>query len=222
MSVIGLIPAAGHAQRLQPLSGSKELLRVGGRPVMDYLVDRMRAGGAELIVVVTRAEKEDVADHARSLDLEVVTGSPPSVSASLLLGLEHDPEAEVCLLGFPDTLWEPRDGFVLLAERLGDDADIVLGVFESPEPERSDVVVLDGARVASVDVKPSTPRSSLIWGCAAAKREALSALEAHAEPGDLFAELAAADLVRGVRLSGTMIDIGTEEALGRARSLLGA
>jgi len=42
MDIVGVIPAAGHAIRLQPLSGSKELLEIGGRPVMDYLVERMR------------------------------------------------------------------------------------------------------------------------------------------------------------------------------------
>ena len=51
------MPAAGHATRLQPLEGSKELLEIGGRPVFDYLVERLRAGGAEEIRVVTRPEK---------------------------------------------------------------------------------------------------------------------------------------------------------------------
>ncbi|HZB36129.1 MAG TPA: NTP transferase domain-containing protein [Gaiellaceae bacterium] len=55
--IVGVVPAAGHATRLQPLEGSKELLEIGGRPVFDYLVERLRAGGAEEIRVVTRPEK---------------------------------------------------------------------------------------------------------------------------------------------------------------------
>jgi glucose-1-phosphate thymidylyltransferase len=221
---VGVIPAAGHARRLQPLDGSKELVQVGGRPVMDYLVDRMLAGGAHRIVVVTRPDKQDVAGHAAELGLEVVEGTPETVSASLLLGVQRAQvkEADICLLGFPDTLWEPADGFARLTERLEADVDAVLGIFESPEPERSDVVSLDGDRVRSVEIKPRRPRSAAIWGCAAARTAALDGLRSHDEPGQLFGELAGSGRVAAVRLSGAMTDIGTEEALVRARSVLGS
>ena len=43
--IIGVVPAAGYARRLQPLDRSKEVLEVKGRPVLDYLLDRMRAEG---------------------------------------------------------------------------------------------------------------------------------------------------------------------------------
>ncbi|MDQ3777803.1 MAG: NTP transferase domain-containing protein, partial [Actinomycetota bacterium] len=155
----GVIPAAGEARRLQPLPGSKELLTVGGRPVMDHLVERMRAVGAE-VTVVTRPDKRDVIEHARRLELNVVVGRPQSVSESILLGVG---EGETIVLGFPDTVWEPRDGFAHLLRAL-DGVDVALGVFESEEPERSDVVILDEDRVAAVDVKPLRPRSSLVWG----------------------------------------------------------
>jgi CTP:molybdopterin cytidylyltransferase MocA len=47
MRVVGVLPAAGRAARLQPLAGSKELLELGGRPVLEYAVERLRAGGAD-------------------------------------------------------------------------------------------------------------------------------------------------------------------------------
>lgn len=216
MSVVGLIPAAGLAERLQPLEGSKEMLSVGGRPVMDALVERMREAADE-IVVVTRPEKHDVIEHSRALGLRVVEGEPSSVSESLLLGLGR---ADTVLVGFPDTIWEPVDGFVRLVAAL-EEADVALGVFESQEPERSDVVALDGVRVEAVDVKPDRPRSTLIWGCAAARADALAGLARHDQPGLLFDELAREGRVRAVRFAGAMIDIGTPEALARARRLLG-
>lgn len=219
MAVVGLIPAAGLAERLQPLPGSKELLSVGGRPVMEALVDRMRAA-ADAIVVVTRPEKADVVEHARALGLRVVQGRPETVSQSLLLGLGAVGEDDEVLLGFPDTLWSPADGFVRLLASLAN-ADVVLGVFDSAEPERSDVVVLHGTRVERVDVKPARPRTSLVWGCAAARRTALAGLERHDEPGFLFDELASEGRVRAVPFPGVMIDIGTTEALVRARRELG-
>jgi glucose-1-phosphate thymidylyltransferase len=215
MTVVGLIPAAGLAERLQPLAGSKELLPVGGRPIIDVLVDRMRAAADE-IVVVTRPEKRDVVEHAEAFGLRVVEGRPATVSQSLLLGLRAVGEDDDVLLGFPDTLWSPADGFVQLLAVL-EDVDVALGVFESEEPERSDAVVLEGTRVEAVDVKPARPRSSLVWGCAAARRTALGGLERHDEPGFLFDELAREGRVHAVPFPGVMIDIGTSEALARAR-----
>ena len=215
--VVGVIPAAGLATRLGLAEGAKELVEVGGRPVMDYLVERLRAVTDE-IVVVTRPDKRDVVEHSRSLGLRVVEGEPSSVSESLLLGLSG---ADTVLLGFPDTIWEPVDGFVRLVEAL-EESDVALGVFESEEPGRSDVVALDGDRVEAVDVKPAKPRSNLIWGCAAARAETLTGLDRHDQPGLLFDEVAREGRARAVRFAGAMIDIGTPEALARARRLLGS
>ncbi|HEU4942779.1 MAG TPA: NTP transferase domain-containing protein [Gaiellaceae bacterium] len=214
--ILGVVPAAGHATRLSGVAGSKEMLRVGGRPVIDYLLERMRAAAGD-VVVVPRPEKADVLAHARALGLRLVEGRPANVSESLRLGLDG---AEAVLLGFPDTIWEPEDGFGRLLDGLGE-ADVVLGLFRSQEPERSDVVELDGDRVVSVEIKPARPRSDLIWGCAAARGSALEGLARHDEPGRLFAELAGDGRVRAVPFPGQMIDIGTDEALERARRLFG-
>src|SRR5438309_6775388 len=67
--MIGIIPAAGAGQRIQPLGCSKELLPVGSRvveglerpkAVSEYLVERMIAAGAEQIAMVVSAEKTDI------------------------------------------------------------------------------------------------------------------------------------------------------------------
>lgn len=219
--VVGVAPAAGHGRRLSGLAASKEVLPVGGRPVMDYLLERMRVAGADEIRVVTRPAKEDVAARARKLGASVVTGEPESVAASVLLGLEGAPADATVLLGFPDTIWEPEDGFVQLLEALAAaDADVVLGVFDCDEPERSDVVQLDpGGRVRSVAVKPANPTSRLVWGCAAARRATLDVLESEQEPGRAFDRLAREGRVAGVHLSDEWLDVGTPDALRRAAAI---
>ena len=40
---------------------------VGGRPVIDFLIERLWLGGCEEIRVVTRPEKRDVIEYARVL-----------------------------------------------------------------------------------------------------------------------------------------------------------
>lgn len=214
--MVGIIPAAGRALRLQPLPGSKELLLVRGRPVMDYLVDRMRATPADELRVVTRPDKPDVAFHARRLGARVVEGTPSSVAQSVRLGVEDLDADDVVLIGFPDTIWEPLSGFAeLLGALEGNDA--VLGLFRTPDLARSDVVVAEGERVRAIAVKPAEPPSELIWGCAAVRRSALERLAEHDEVGHLLDDLARAGRVCAVHLSDSWLDIGTPEALARAQ-----
>ena len=216
MSIVGVVPAAGLATRLQPLEASKELLDVGGRPVIDYLLERMRAGDADELRVVTRPEKTDVIDHARAAGASVILGTPANAAESFSLGIAGLDPGDVVLLGFPDTIWEPPDGYARLVEQLGED-DAVLGLFRTTGLSRSDVVVLSGDRVTGIVVKPQTPPSDLIWGCAAVRRSALDGLAEHTEAGTLLDGLAKAGRVRGVYLSDSWVDIGTPESLAQAR-----
>jgi len=219
MRVVGVVPAAGFATRLGPLPSSKEVLHVGGRPVLEYVVERMRLGGATEIRVVTRPEKTDVSERARRLGAVVITGRPASVAQSIRLGLDGLVPDDVVLVGFPDSVWEPVDGFAKLVEALAGGAQVVLGCFRSDELERSDVVVADGdGTVRAVQVKPAQPAADVIWGCAAARAAALDGLREHAEPGELFDRLARAGTVRAVVFDGKFIDVGTPEALQRLRA----
>jgi glucose-1-phosphate thymidylyltransferase len=221
--VVGVVPAAGRAARLQPLDRSKEILEIGGRPVLEFLVERMRAATADEIRVVTRPEKQDVAELAERLGATVVHARPEHVSASLLAGLEGLDGADVVLFGFPDTVWEPLDGFARLRMLVEAGEDIALGLFEGAELERCDVAVLDeSGRVAAIDVKPATPRSDWIWGCGAARASLLSGTGHDAEPGVYFDRLARQTTIAGIKLSDMFIDIGTPSALAALRAEEGA
>ena len=155
-------------------------------------------------------------DHARAAGASVIVGTPESAAESFSLGLAGLDPGDVVLLGFPDTIWEPIDGYARLVEQLGDD-DAALGLFRTPDLSRSDVVVLD--RACDRDRRQAeTPPSDLIWGCAAVRRSALDELAEHAEAGTLLDGLAKAGRVRGVHLSDSWVDIGTPESLARARA----
>jgi hypothetical protein len=174
---------------------------------------------------VTRPDKRDVITFANDAGLSVVTGRPAHVVASVSLALAEPTELgedDIVLLGFPDTVWHPEDGFALLVrEMTARDADVVLGLFGSDEAERGDVVLLAtdelAGRVTEIAVKPAQPASRWIWGCAAVRRGALAGWEAETEPGRWFARLAPAGRVLGAYLSDDFVDIGTVEALARER-----
>ena len=208
--------------RLQPLEGSKELLAVAGRPVLEYLVERMRVVDPDELRLVTRPEKSDLVDYAGRNGLELVKGRPATAAQSIALGAEGLDGEDVVLIGFPDTVWDPVDGYARLLPRLAE-VDVVLGVFRGRDDEqlrRSDVVVLgEHGLVTRIEVKADEPSSELIWGLAVARRRALEGLERHVDPGHLFDGLARrGDKVIGVMLPGKFLDIGTPESLEAAQS----
>ena len=214
--MIGVIPAAGRASRLQPLPCSKEVYRIRGRPVIDYLVERMLAGGAEEIRVVTRPEKHDVAARAGELEALTIEVRTATVTESIAAGVDGVPSDTVVLLGFPDTVWEPLDGFRRLVERLDPATEVALGLFRTADLHRSDVIRFGrSGRVVGIAVKPTKPPSDWIWGCAAARRSALEGITRESEPGGHFDALARRGVVAGIELSDRWLDIGTREALAR-------
>jgi glucose-1-phosphate thymidylyltransferase len=217
--LVGVLPAAGRAERLQPLEGSKELLEIGGRPVLDYAVERLRAADPDEIRIVVRPQKDDVLERARALELTVVEAEPDSLAESALAGVAGLADDDTVLLDLPDSIWEPVDGFRLLLGALGPGTDVVLATFRSADPARGDVVETDADdRVTAVHVKSPEPPGDEVWGAAAASAGALGALRSHSQPGNLFDELAREGRVHAVRFPGEFLDIGTKEALARARS----
>jgi NDP-sugar pyrophosphorylase family protein len=219
MAVVGIVPAAGYATRLQPLQGSKELLPVAGKPVMDHVLERMLAAGCTELRIVTRPEKQDVIDHAATLGARVVTAYPETTSASFAAGLTGLAEDDIVLLGWPDTIWEPFDGYVPLVRDVEAGAEIALGLFRIHPDDlpRSDVIRFGPAgEVVAIDIKPAVPASEWIWGCATARCRALATLGEAEWPGSHFDAMLRAGLpVRSVRLSDRWLDIGTRDALDR-------
>ena len=216
--MIGVVPAAGYATRLGALPCSKELLEIGGEPVIERIVRRLEVGGCSRIRVVTRPEKEDVRVYAEARGLELVLARPPHVGASVAAAIAGCDDGALVALGFPDTLWEPLDGFVTLREAVAGSIDVVLGLFDTPDAARSDVVVLDDdGGLVDILVKPENPPSKLIWGCLVARAGALAGIGHVSWPSELVRPLIARKRVAACYLSSEWLDIGTPEALVRAR-----
>lgn len=224
MAVIGVLPAAGHATRLQPLEGSKEVLEIDGRPVIDFIVERMRRGGCEELRIVTRPEKADVVAYAERIGAKVILARPETVTESFAAGFAGAAPDDVILIGWPDTLWEPKDGYATLVTSLNAGPDVALGLFRlERDLERSDVVVFDDdGRVAGIEIKPETPRSDRIWGCAAARAGRLERFTDVEWPGEYWDLLCREGCsITAVDLSDRWLDIGTREALALAPEWLG-
>jgi glucose-1-phosphate thymidylyltransferase len=214
VATVGVIPAAGYATRLQPLECSKEVYPVGGRPVMDFLVERMRAAPCTELRVVTRPEKLDVIRNAARHGATVIRARPPTLADSILAGMSGLADDDVVLLGFPDSIWEPVDGFRQVVALLSAGWEIGLGLFRAVDLRRYEPALLEEPdRVVGIEFKPERPSSDWLWGCAAASAGALRGLEGEAEPGVYFDRRCDEGVVGGVRLSESYVDMGTPEGL---------
>jgi glucose-1-phosphate thymidylyltransferase len=185
---------------------------------MDYVIDRMRLAGCGEVRIVTRPEKTDVVAHAEEIGATVVLAYPATPGESFARGIEDLAADDIVLIGWPDTLWEPEDGYVPLVEAVESGREIALGLFETPDLERSDVLSFDDSgQITGIHIKPAQPPSNWIWGCAAARARALAGLDREEWPGAFFNSLCqnGVDLY-GVPLSNVWLDIGTKEALEQA------
>jgi dTDP-glucose pyrophosphorylase len=170
----GIIPAAGAGSRIQPLAFSKELLPVGSRmedgqerprAVSEYLVERMIGAGADKLCFVVSPGKTDILEYYGSrlwgADIAyVVQPSPGGLCDALFRAAPLIGASESVLIGLPDTIWYPEDGFA----QLPDDRLSFL-LFPVDRPELFDAVVADeGGRVEAIQVKQQNATSRWIWG----------------------------------------------------------
>jgi dTDP-glucose pyrophosphorylase len=217
--IIGIIPAAGYATRLQPLHLSKEVYPIGGRPVMDYLVERMHAAPCDELRVVTRPDKQDVIENANRHGATVIEARPASLAESFSTGMRGLAGDDVVLLGFPDAIWHPADGYRRILPLVEAGWEVALGLFPAEDLTRYEPVVFDeSGRVLRIEFKPPRPSSGWIWGCAAATASAVSSLEQEQEPGVLFNKLSARGAVGCLPLQGSYLDMGTPQGLSEAQA----
>jgi dTDP-glucose pyrophosphorylase len=219
VTTVGLIPAAGYATRLQPLAFSKEVYRIRGRPVIDFMVERMRNAPCSEIRIVTRPDKQDVIEYAAENGATVITARPPSLAASLVAGMRGLSDEDTVVFGFPDSIWEPVDGFARVLEVLSQGWRVALGLFRADDLRRYEPVLFDAkGAVTGIEFKPERPSSSWLWGCAATSVAVLRGLEDREEPGIYFDSLARQGQVGAVRLSEGYLDMGTRGGLEEALS----
>ena len=241
--VIGLIPAAGRASRLGSRPGSKELALVlteGSAepyPVATVLLDAMGSAGIANAYIVLRIGKWDIpAALAGTRETPsiayLVTPGTASIPETLDVAYPFVREADVAL-GFPDVRFTPPTAMTqLLTAHRRMSLDLVLGLFPSSRPDKTDMVEVDGDRVTGFRIKPGPCELTQTWILAAwgpRFTEYLHAYLATAKPrvgGDStelqISEVLSAALGDGFSIGGFpiagghFIDIGTPDDLARA------
>jgi dTDP-glucose pyrophosphorylase len=235
----GIIPAAGIGSRIQPLAFSKELLPVGGwrdgelerpRAVSEYLVERMIIGGATKLCMIISPGKSDIIEYyggsvARAHICYVVQQQPLGLCDAIFCAAPLIGPDEHVLVGLPDTIWFPSDGYCLLG-----DGDLAFLTFPVDRPEAFDAVVADDeGEVIEIQVKHPGPRSNRIWGVFKLSGHVLHELHRlwlTREPRDPYvgtlinAYLACGGRATAVAAGESYVDVGTLDGYREAINLL--
>lgn len=237
--MLGIVPAAGRGSRIQPLAFSKELLPVGSRvvegverpcAVSEYLVERMIAAGADKICFVISPGKSDILEYygagiGGTAVSYVVQPAAAGLCDALFRAAPFVAADETVLIGLPDTVWFPIEGFAALpADRLG------FLLFPVDDPSQFDAVVTDAeGRVREIQVKRPDATSRWIWGAIRMPGRVFHELEAlwqRPEHGDEYvgtlvnAWLAAGGEAVGVAAGEAYVDVGTFNGYRAAIGLL--
>jgi dTDP-glucose pyrophosphorylase len=246
----GIVPAAGAGSRIQPLAFSKELLPVGSRrdedvdrprAVSEYLVERMLHAGATRICFVISQGKSDIVEYyggsyalkgaigARSTAAElcyVVQPAPTGLCDAIFRALPLIGSEENVLVGLPDTVWFPVDGFALMP-----DDTLAFLLFPVERPERFDAVLADeDGHVREIRVKREDPGTNWIWGAFRMPGKVLHELHALFVERDgrdeYFGTLVNAYLARGgraraIKRGEKYVDVGTLHGYREGIRLLG-
>jgi len=227
-----VILAAGYATRLYPLTANfpKPLLDVGGKPILDWLVDDIAGSVDEFIVVTNHRFYDHFSNWASSKPYKITVLDDGTQSNETRLGAVCDIRLAIDRYNLDDDL------FIMAGDNL---LDFSLGTFLSyclekettcvmryAEPsveklKKCGVLEIDSSdRVVSMEEKPQQPRSQ--WCCPPfyylQRRDVSLVHRAIADgcgidaPGSLVVYLTAHTLVHAMQMPGCRFDVGNLES----------
>jgi dTDP-glucose pyrophosphorylase len=236
----GIVPAAGLGTRIQPLAFSKELLPVGTRndggterprAICEYLLDRMLQAGATRICFVVSPAKADIISYfggriGNAPICYAIQSNPGGLCDALFTALPFISPGDDVLVGLPDTVWFPVNGFDHLPRR-----EFSFLLFPVERPELFDAVITDdGDRVKEIQVKHANPSTNWVWGAFRLPAEEFFGLQSlwhEREQSDQYigtlvnAYIEKGHNVGAVRRGETYVDVGTLHGYREAVKLLG-
>jgi glucose-1-phosphate thymidylyltransferase len=238
--VKAVVLAGGYATRLYPLTRDrpKHLLEVGGRAILELLLERLPLDDLDAVYVVTNAKfAERFREWAESYPADVVVLDDGTTSEDDRLGAIGDLQLAIEREGLDDDLIVAA-GDSIFTERLDDFARFglerdaaaiaVYDVGDLEEMKRlSSIGVDDESRLVTFEEKPEQPESTLA-GIALYfyPRAVLPLVGRYLEegnnpdqPGRLIGWLYERTPVFAWRVPGQWFDIGTPETLAEAEQL---
>lgn len=234
-----LILAAGYATRLYPLTENfpKPLLDVGGKTIVDWLIDDLRSANVidEFVMISNHKFAHHFNAWAKTKDYKVTVVDDGTSSNETRLGAVKDIQFAIDQLNLDD------DMMVLAGDNVLDfsltkfltfcqqkQASCTMRYWEAKKetlPKRG-VLEMDGDRVIGMEEKPAQPKTQ--WCCPPfyfyAKNDAKRIAEALDDgcgfdaPGSFIAWLCQKAPVYAMEMPGSRYDVGNLESYNKIRS----
>ncbi len=176
MDIIGLIPAGGIASRLGKIPCSKEIFPMQFSEssdtisvVSENIIQYFKMAGIENIYFILREGKWDIPGYYGDgssfgvnigyLMVNLTFGTPFTLNQAYPFVKD-----KIIALGFPDILFEPKNAYARLIEKINaTDADVVLGIFPIEKFLKWDMIEFnDKGKVNQIIIKQDRP--DLKWG----------------------------------------------------------
>lgn len=228
-----LILAAGYATRLYPLTENfpKPLLPVGGKPIIDWLIDDLRTADVidEFVVISNHKFAHCFLDWAENKEYKVTVVDDGTSTNETRLGAVCDIQYAIEKLDLDDDMMVLAGDNVLdfsltkfAAYALEKKASCVMRYFEQKKETlvKRGVLELDGDLVLGMEEKPQHPKTQ--WCCPPfyfyTKADCKKLPEAIRDgcgtdaPGSFIAWLAERSPVYAMEMPGSRYDVGNLES----------
>ncbi|MBI4143717.1 nucleotidyltransferase family protein [Candidatus Woesearchaeota archaeon] len=227
-----IILAAGYATRLHPVAKyvPKPFLDVGGRPIIDHIVEKVKKLKADEICAVTNHRFFPIfAEWGREQNVKVVDDGTMSnedrlgAIKDLVLGINAVDDDDILCIGGDNLFEDMLDTVVGEGRTLG---KVVIGLYDvktAEEAKRFGVITSEGSKIVSFEEKPSQPKTTIISTLVYyLPKKSISLVKEFAgqgkdNAGELIKYLMQNTDVHGVILKGKWMDIGKLEHLEQAR-----
>ena len=243
-----LILAAGYATRLYPLTlnRAKPLLVVGGKPIIEWVVDNLKdVRDLETIYVVTndkfaadfRAWSEHYQNQHPQFKFKIVNDGSKTDDDKLgaigdinfVVTRENLSESSLLVVAGDNLFTESLEGFVVCAKG----SEVTVGIHDVGDREAikkyGNVLINEDGIITHLEEKPQTPRGTLaaiaLYYYSPAVLSLLTAYLAAGnnpdQPGRFVQWLYTRKPVKTYLIKGKWLDIGSKETLENADQILG-
>ena len=154
-----IIPIAGQGTRLEPHTKriQKCLLPVGGRPVLEHILDPLREIGVNKVTLIIGYLGDQVKEYVRGIsDFNfsfIRQKERLGLAHAINLGLDNSEEPVLIILG--DSIIE-----VDYTDFVNSNSNVI-GVVEVSDPERFGIVEHKDGNITRLEEKPQVPASNL-------------------------------------------------------------
>jgi len=236
----GLIPAAGRGTRLEPITLAipKELLMVGDKAIIEYVIDAMKMVGITEIIIVVGWRKHAILDYLGSgerlgVKLTYVVQDKREGLGKAVFSGEHVIGKEPFLVVLGDNFFYPKTFLKdILAFHNDINADATIGVAKVEDPTRHGMIKPgENNKIVDIVEKPSVNDAPSTLGCIGIyifNSDIFNAIK-ETKPG-YNDEIQLTDAIKILieegkevcfkEIKGKHIDVGTLEDLRRANEFL--